>query len=174
MSTFKATSCIARYGNPLFRQCARCRCTPLLHRHGFSCTLLLIFLFFLPLVTCATEITLVSSTDSATAGNFQLSWHSTTKAQYILHEATEADLSDARIIYSGPDTATVISGKPNNTYYYRVTAKSNPGIHSHTIKVTVAHHPLENAFGFFTVGVIVFLVTLIVILNGYRQELLEQ
>ena len=121
-------------------------------------------------ITTTSAITLNSSTDTATAGYFQLSWQAENAAgEFVLTESTHADFSTAKIRYRGTDLATVISGKPDNVYYYQIRSQSNPAYVSNTVKVTVAHHPLRDAFGFFTVGAIVFIATLLLIFFGNRQ-----
>jgi hypothetical protein len=40
------------------------------------------------------------------------------------------------------------------------------GAFSNTVKVTVRHHPIERAIGYFAVGFVVFLATLLLIVRG--------
>jgi len=86
-----------------------------------------------------------------------------------LEEAKSADFNEARVIYSGSDRARVISGKRNGDWYYRASAKASNGTFSNTVKVTVRHHPIGRAFAYFTVGLVVFIATLLTILSGTRK-----
>lgn len=119
----------------------------------------------------AGTLTLHSDTDTATAGYFQLNWQSNIPTDgFALYESMYEDFSHASLVYRGSDLGTVISGKPDAVYYYRVTRQQPPVITSNTIHVTVRHHSLRTAFYFFTIGAIVFIATLLLILYGHRQE----
>jgi len=171
LTIFKATSRIATYGRLLFRHCVRCSHSLLRDLRtrfpGFLTSLLLLCLIGIAPVSA---ITLTTSSETATAGYFQLSWQGEqTGDQFVLEESTSADFSTAKILYRGADLATVISGKADNVYYYQVRSQANPANTSNTVKVTVAHHPLRNAFGFFSLGAIVFIATLLLIFFGNRQ-----
>ena len=123
---------------------------------------------------CASALDLQSDTDTATAGYFRLVWQSSAPAPiYQLEESTDPAFSDPDILYRGPDTARTISGRSNGTYYYRartVTGSNLTGNWSRPVKVTVAHHSLMKAGGFFAVGALVFLSTLGLIINGHRRH----
>jgi hypothetical protein len=76
------------------------------------------------------------------------------------------------MLYEGKDMASVLSGKPNGTYQYRVNASSeslNHEIQSNMVTVVVKHHSLAEAFFVFSIGVLIFLAILIVIFRGMRQ-----
>lgn len=124
----------------------------------------------LPDFATASNITLNSDTNTATAGYFQLSWHSDSPVkEFILQESGSEDFTTPVTIYHGTDLATVISGKKNSIYFYRIYAHDNPLNTSNTVRVTVAHHPLRNAFFFFGIGAIVFVAILLLILHARRQ-----
>lgn len=114
---------------------------------------------------------LVSDTALSTAGYFRLSWPGQEKDQrpYELQQATQSDFSDARTRYRGLDEATVISGLGDDIYYYRVRYE-NSSAWSDTVEVEVKHHSLSRAFGFFILGAIMFVATVIVLLKGARGE----
>ena len=92
--------------------------------------------------------------------------------QVELQEADNPDFADASIDYQGPDDASVVSGKPNGTWYYRarVIGDQQAGPWSTAVKVTVAHHPLSRAFMFFGLGVVVFVATLLLVVRGAERE----
>lgn len=167
MTIFQATSRLARLAGRLFHHCVENR--------GFRLHLPRPLTFYAVLLLClpaapATAITLHSSTDVATAGYFQLRWQAgQAEGPFVLEESSSADFSRSRVLYRGPDLASVISGKPDNDYFYRISTQANPTNTSNTVKVTVAHHPLSNALFFFSIGAIVFLATLVVIFRGNQQ-----
>lgn len=117
------------------------------------------------------DVSLQSDTDVATAGYYRLYWE-TTDAPSTLVEATDPDFESRREVYSGPDAARLVSGKPDGDYYYRLESAdgSAPRVLSNTVKVTVTHHPLQRAFLFFAIGATVFAATLALILVGSRAE----
>ncbi|MFQ5535506.1 MAG: hypothetical protein ACE5EM_11875 [Sphingomonadales bacterium] len=113
---------------------------------------------------------LTSDSDIASAGFFRLLWE--TDAERVeLQESKHATFENARILYQGSDRATVVSGKPDGTWYYRIRAigKGQAGPWSKAVVVTVDHHSLTRAIGFFVLGLIVFIGILFVIVGGARQ-----
>jgi len=95
-------------------------------------------------------------------GYFQLHWEADEPVRLV--EATRDDFSDARLLYSGSDSARVISGKPDGTWYYRLEAAAGGTILSPPTVVTVRHHSLQRAWSFFLLGGVVFIATLALIL----------
>ncbi len=117
------------------------------------------------------SVSLASDTEIATAGFYQLQWESEQSGTWHLQESNNANLEDYKVIYTGPDLARIISGKPDGIYYYRIVTANKPAAHmSNIVKVTVAHHPLTNAFLFFIVGAFIFLAILLSILKGNRNN----
>jgi hypothetical protein len=102
----------------------------------------------------------------ATAGFYSLGWGGT--AQVELQEAAGPDFDQPVTVYTGPDRATVISGKPNGTWFYRIRSLDDQrtGPWSEPLTVTVAHHSLTRAFLFLGLGVIVFIATVLMIVRG--------
>ena len=130
-------------------------------------------------VTMAADVpTLESDSSVATAGYFQLSWQGSSSGEYLLQEAPDPDFTNAKNLYEGPDTASLVSGRANGVYYYRIrdyrisdnAQAADAGSWSNVVKVEVAHHPLSRAFMFFTLGAIVFLSTLVVVVLGNRAH----
>lgn len=119
-------------------------------------------------------LNLETDTSLATAGYYQLRWEAG-DVETRLVEATDPSFDNARIIYAGPDTARLMSGKPDGDYYYRLESAGANGpprgaAVSNTLKVTVAHHSTTRAFSFFTLGAAVFAATLGLIILGGRNE----
>lgn len=105
----------------------------------------------------------------STAGYFRLSWHDEAGADFKLEQAQSGDFGNARLLYQGQDQATVISGLANGHYYYRV-GNTATGQWSDPLEVEVKHHGLARAFGFFTLGAVMFLATLGVLVFGSRRQ----
>lgn|GEM_PF-1098344 len=119
----------------------------------------------------AASLSLESDSEIATAGFYQLSWKIPAQGDQIeLHEAQDPALADSRVLYRGPDLARAVSGKSDGDYFYQVVSLSGKERDaSNIVKVTVAHHPLRNAFLFFVIGALVFVAILAAILSGNRR-----
>ena len=124
---------------------------------------ILIALISLPV---AAAPSLVSDASLSKAGYFQLHWTNNKTGNFILEEASTPDFSNAITLYQGPDTATLISGRKNGNYFYRVRGTSGDDSWSKAVEVKVAHHPLSRALLFFSLGAIVFLATLTMVIRG--------
>jgi len=147
---------------------------------SLSLLLLFIVLAFLagitPRISTAAPV-LESDTKLSSAGYFRLSWkdpsdESAESTNYELQEANDPAFSHASILYSGPDTASLISGRRNGTYYYRVGSvdgQSDP-VWSNSQIVEVSHHPLSRAFMFFALGALVFIATLTMVILGNKAH----
>jgi hypothetical protein len=113
-----------------------------------------------------------ADTDVATAGYYRLEWGAERATEFILEESQHTSFASAKILYQGPDTARIISGRGNGDYYYRVRdLNGEPGeaVWSDVVHVKVEHHTLTRAMLFFAIGAIVFVATLTVIILGNRQ-----
>lgn len=101
-------------------------------------------------------------------GHIRLVW---TKIQpegnYEIQKSVDPDFSQPKTIYEGPDLATFVSGLRDGTYYFRV--RSSSGNWSEIVPVKVQHHSLQLAFTLFTLGGIVFLLTVFVVIKGSLQ-----
>jgi hypothetical protein len=121
-------------------------------------------------------VSLESDSDIATAGYFQLHWE-VSETPTRLVESLDPAFKTSVVLYEGPDTARLISGKRNGQYFYRLeragaerTAGSQADVVSNTLQVTVKHHSLARAFTFFAIGAAVFAATLALVLFGGRSE----
>lgn len=123
---------------------------------------LVLWLAVCSLATPAAAATLEADQSESREGYFQLRWEADEPVRLI--EATSPDFRDARELYSGSDSARVISGKPDGIWYYRLeSAASDAEILSEPVTVTVRHHSLRRAFAFFVLGAVVFAATLALI-----------
>lgn len=127
---------------------------------------LLVLLLSSPLVASATPA-FDAPPERSTDGGFTLSWEADTAV--VLEQATGPDHADARVIYEGGDSSTVISGLPDGDYRFRLRA-AEAHDWADQATVTVAHHSLARAFGFFAVGAVVFLVLIGAILRGRPRD----
>ena len=109
---------------------------------------------------------LKSDSNLSNAGYYQLHWANQKPGDFILEESMTPDFTDAKTLYHGPDTATLVSGRKNGTYYYRVRSAKADGDWSNAVEVKVAHHPLSRAFMFFSLGALVFIATLTMVVRG--------
>ncbi|MDT8383137.1 MAG: fibronectin type III domain-containing protein [Gammaproteobacteria bacterium] len=125
---------------------------------------------------------LSTSGDVVTAGYYRLSWETASSEVesvtaplkesiwtpvWELQEATQADFRDAVTAYRGPDSATVFSGKPDGARHYRlrsVAPQASPW--SDTVSVRVTHHSLSRALLFLSLGIVVFVATVVLIVRG--------
>jgi len=115
---------------------------------------------------------LATDTDVATAGYYRLDWSAEPATDFILEESQQSSFEPARVLYEGPDTARIISGRKDGDYYYRVRDVNNQdeqSAWSDVVHVKVQHHPLSRAFVFFAIGAIVFIATLSAIIIGNRN-----
>jgi hypothetical protein len=124
-----------------------------------------------PSVGSAAAPALSSDTETAHAGYYRLSWQwpGDGTPNFELQESQDAGFSQPRTIYQGPDLASLISGRSNGTYYYRIRARVRGGgatAWSDPVKVVVVHQPLDRAIAFFSVGAVVFLATLGLVVGG--------
>jgi hypothetical protein len=108
---------------------------------------------------------------TATAGFFRLHWADPAPV-FELQEASGPGFNHATTLYRGPDTATVVSGKPDGTWYYRVRAATDAGsgVWSDTVAVTVDHHDLGRALMFLALGFCVFIAIVLTVLRGKGSE----
>ncbi len=117
-----------------------------------------------------------ADTEMATAGYYRLEWQSSHEralenARYRVQESFRADFLSADILYEGPDLATVLSGKTDGTRFYRVQLRDGQQEASQwstPVRVETRHHPFGRAMLFFSLGALVFLMTLILVLAGAR------
>ena len=70
-------------------------------------------------------------------------------------------------IYTGADSSSTVSGKPNGIYHYRL---DNSETSSAVLTVKVAHHNPGKALGFFITGAVVFMLTLLLVIKGHKRD----
>lgn len=164
----KVTSRIARWGRFLFFPFIGCSRTHLSARNNLFFILISSAFLFLSVLQNANALQLNCDSKIATAGYFQLSWSGQFN-NFQLQESTSANFNTYKIVYEGKDLARFVSGKSNGDFFYRITSAEGNPLVSNVVKVTVLHHPLENAILFFFAGAIVFVSIIVLIVKGNRQ-----
>lgn len=99
------------------------------------------------------------------AGHAKLRWEVSRQGEAVeVQQASDEHFLTARTIYRGHDQATFISGLDDGTYYYRV--RHVGGAWSNSVLLTVKHHSLRIALVFFTLGAVVFALTVFIVVKG--------
>ena len=135
----------------------------------------------LPVCLSAETVLPVLTTDTqlATAGYYQLSWQpgvawaSKKFPHFELQQATDEQFHTVKILYRGPDRASVVSGMADGDYYYRlriVESTTASAGWSKPLLVRVRHHSIYKAWAFFGAGAFVFLTTLAFIVISVRNR----
>ncbi len=106
--------------------------------------------------------------ERSTDGVYRLLWSGDVPVE--IEEARAPDFGDARVIYRGADRSSVLTGRSDGTYHYRVSALDGESAEIATASVTVEHHPLSRAFAFFGVGLVVFGCTVALVARGADEE----
>lgn len=108
------------------------------------------------------------------AGFFTLSWSADGPVEVEWTPPAAAGVAGEFVpLYAGRDSATTLSGLPNGDYRFRVRAMGADGW-SDEARVSVEHHSLARALGFFAVGAVVFLVLIGSIVRGMRMDARDQ
>ncbi|MDH5378424.1 MAG: fibronectin type III domain-containing protein [Gammaproteobacteria bacterium] len=110
--------------------------------------------------------------ETVNAGYFQLNWEGEGE-RFELQEQGGETQAGTRTLYTGPDTASAISGRADGSYRFRVRQINAQGQAlspwSQALTVDVVHHSLAKAFGFFLLGFLVFISTVAIVLAGTRH-----
>jgi hypothetical protein len=139
----------------------------------------LLFCLFLLFSRVALAAPTLELDGDSQAGHVTVSWAAREGAdasEFQVQEATSNAFQDARDIYRGQHTASVISGLRNGDFYFRARAKTGAGWSdwSEPAKFHVEHPSLRIAFGLFGLGALVFGATTWVIVRGARSSTAER
>lgn len=113
----------------------------------------------------------VAAGSAARQGIVKLEWSNNLDSSSPIYELQEADdiaFTNPKIIYSGIDEGTFISGLTDGVYHYRLRSKD--GSWSNTVTIEVNHHSLQLALILMAIGAIVFLITIAVIMQGRKNQ----
>lgn len=112
---------------------------------------------------------LETSQELSNEGYYQLSWEADEPVRLV--EAPTESFSVPTVLYSGGDSGHVVSGKPDGTWHYRLESLDGSSLLAGPLEVTVSHHSLARAIGFFAVGGVVFAATLaLILLPQFRSD----
>lgn len=115
-------------------------------------------------------VVLSSDTALATEGYFVLRWSASLASdtlELVQHPATDVDsVSDSTLRAEQlPESGAItITGLRDGSYTYRLLANGTPA--SNPVTVTVQHHALPRAFGFFALGGLLFSILVVTIFLG--------
>lgn len=130
-------------------------------------------LLLLPLIASAYgQVEIKSSTTISNDGSFTLSWEIPRDSRIELQQAAQ-QTNTFKTIFTGADSATVITGLPDGDYLYRARltdAQGNLSDWSPISTIVVQHHSISRALSFFMVGAMVFAGTLLLILLGGKAS----
>ena len=141
-------------------------------RAGRAASLIWLSLALWPGLTVAANAPeLQTDSGKPSAGYYRLTWdgQDAGNLQFQLQESRSEGFSPAQVIYEGPDRATLLSGRRDGDYYYRVRLRPPQGDASpwsEVVKVSVEHHSLGRAFLYFGIGAGVFVATAGLIIAG--------
>ena len=116
-------------------------------------------------------------------GYFTLKWKLTNNVNnkiensdflYRLEQSLTPQFTEIKTIYYGSDSASFLSGKSENNYYYRVRAESKAtkavGDWSAPYVVLVKYQSMLLAWTLFTIGALIFIAVVLVIVVGNRKS----
>ncbi len=127
-------------------------------------TLLIVFISYGQEV----QFTAESGEVQSSSGHTKLEWTQGDGGPYELQYATDDAFSDAKIVYSGLDRASFISGLPEGKHHYRIRGENSPW--SAPLIVNVQYQSMQLAFSLFGTGAVVFLLTVLVVVKGAREK----
>lgn len=113
--------------------------------------------------SAAAQVELSVSPATSSDGVYRVRW--TGDGAVVLQESRREDFADAREVYRGTDHSTVLTGRGNGAYHYRLLTLDGSGPIAEDVEVEVVHHPLPRAFAFFALGGIVFVCTMLLVLS---------
>ena len=123
---------------------------------------------------CAADISLSSDTDLSSEGYFVLSWTSEpgSETPVVLQQSTTRNFSSPFEYTLAANGSITLTGFEDGRYYFRARQEGSP--FSEPLVVEVAHHSLQRAFGFFMVGLALFIILVMTIVRGNRNLVDEE
>ena len=105
--------------------------------------------------------------DPSNTGAYRISWKGPDGALYRLEE-------NGTLLYQGPHQASTVTGREAGVYDYRVSVMNDTGQEvsnwSQPCRVEVSPPSLALALTLFSLGLVVFLSTLILIVRGHKKH----
>lgn len=100
------------------------------------------------------------------SGRVEFSWPNPGSAEVVLQQAADADFESPVIRYEGKDSASVITGLPEGTHYFRV-GTSGSDTWSDAVEIEVAFVSRGRLYLLLGLGGIVVLATVGAIIGGH-------
>ncbi len=113
----------------------------------------------------------------ADEGKVLLEWElpdnppATAPFEFQLEQSVQPDFAESALRYEGADRATFVTGLAKGNYYYRVravTGSEGSGSWSKVVEVNVEFVSTTLVVTLFSVGMVVFVMTVVSILKGHR------
>jgi uncharacterized protein (DUF2141 family) len=118
-----------------------------------------------------TPFSLTVSPQESNDGVARLTWEVSGNQSVHIQQSRTENFREPVMLYQGNDTGTTITGLKDGSYFFRIGTDNNGDIDwGEPKQLQVAHHSLTRAFGFFAIGVVVFLATLALIVTGSRRQ----
>jgi hypothetical protein len=102
-------------------------------------------------------------------GAFTLSWEKAPEAKVVVEQAPSADFSEALVIYSGTDRATVVTGLREGRHYFRIRLENAPAW-SEPLVLRVEFVSKATLRLLLAIGAVVVLATVGVIIFGFLKD----
>lgn len=140
----------------------------LINIHSISKVLIPLFIIFGSALQAA-EFRAEKNQIDSNDGHLKLEWDAPDNIKVEVQKSESKDFENPTVIYKGIDRASFISGLENGDHFFRV--KEEGGSWSSTLTIHVKHQSLQLAFTLFTLGAVVFILTVLVVVKGsYRVK----
>lgn len=117
------------------------------------------------------SIQLSIDTAVGTEGYFVLSWSVPQSADNpVLQQSADGSFDSPKEYPIDSGGSMTLSGFPDGQYHFRA---GTPGNWSDNVTITISHHSLGRALGFFFLGLSLFIVLAVTIVKGNHQHGLE-
>ncbi|MEQ8314218.1 MAG: hypothetical protein RL839_01330 [Gammaproteobacteria bacterium] len=118
---------------------------------------------------CVSANSLEVDTPLSREGYFVLSWSfSSSPSSPVLQQASSPDFRNSIDREIESEGSLTITGQEDGQYYFRLV--DGPNSLTEPLLVTVEHHQLSRAGFFFSLGLILFTVLVVLILQGSKRE----
>lgn len=116
----------------------------------------------------AAETSLSSDTPVSSEGYFVLSWDSESNANVRLQQATNSNFIETSEQELPPRGSLTVTGLRDGEYFFRIQRDS--ATLAGPILVSVQHHSITRALGFFGLGLLLFSALVVTIIIGHRHQ----
>jgi len=97
-----------------------------------------------------------------------LNWQTPSpESSLTLEQATSSDFADPIVREIAGEGAATITGLTDGNYFFRLV--EDDSVLSNTVQVSVIHHSLNRALGFFLLGLSLFSILIATILYGNKK-----